>query len=145
MFRILTIPFDRAKGFFDDSLLNEYLLNKRVKTWGARFFQLDGEAYWTVFIDADPVLPPPGKRAEEGLSEPERLFLQRLREWRKERAEKDGTPPFIIATNTELLAVIRKTPVTLEQLRSVRGFGQGKVSRYGEEIVSLVKTFHEKK
>jgi hypothetical protein len=72
---VLTIPFDPDRGLFDDEDLTRFLLDKRVTTLEPAFFSED---------DLDP------RR---------QLLLQRLREWRKERAGRDGVPSYIIATN----------------------------------------------
>jgi superfamily II DNA helicase RecQ len=143
MFRIITIPFDRKTECFDDSLLNQWTLNKQVKNCRAEFFKDGEEAYWTVFIEYDPVLENVPVEKTDGLDGPQKVLFDRLREWRRERGEKDGVPVYIIGTNRELRDIILQKPKSLEALRTVKGFGKQKVSRYGEEIVAIIKAFYE--
>ncbi|MEW6267646.1 MAG: HRDC domain-containing protein [Thermodesulfobacteriota bacterium] len=142
MFKIITIPFDRNNGGFDEDLLNRAVLNKHVKSYQAKFFQ-DGESsYWTVLLFYDPVIEPSTGKSTEDLDDTQRLLLDRLKAWRKERAEKDGVPVFLIGANGELIGVVKNKPFTLEALKSIRGFGKSKVSRYGQEIIEIVQAFY---
>jgi len=144
MFKILTIPFNRIKQGFDEELLNRVTLNKQIKSHRAEFFQMGEEAYWTVFMEYDPLLEKTPERDLEGLGEPEKLLLERLRAWRKDRAGKEGVPVYIIGTNRELLGIVRAKPASLEALKDVKGIGKGKIARYGEEIIGIIKGFYEK-
>lgn len=139
-FKIITVRFDDNKESFLEDELNQFLLNKQVKEWKAEFFNLNGKAYWSVFVAYEAVLGPasiPGQ-----LSEPEQLLFKRLREWRKQRAESDGVPVFIIANNSELAAVVKSAPKSIEALKQIRGFGGKKIEKYGKEIVELVQKFY---
>ncbi|MDY6844455.1 MAG: HRDC domain-containing protein [Thermodesulfobacteriota bacterium] len=54
-----------------------------------------------------------------GLTKADRLCYERLRAWRKERAEKEGVPPFVIAKNSHLSEIVRKEIKTLEALKEI--------------------------
>jgi superfamily II DNA helicase RecQ len=144
MFKILTIPFDKRKKCFAEELLNDFVINKQVKYYRAEFFTTAEETYWTVLIEYDEVLEKTPERALHGLNEPQRLLLERLKSWRKERATKDGIPVYLIATNKELMDIVRKAPASIEALKAIKGFGKSKTAKYGEEIVHFVNTFYEK-
>jgi superfamily II DNA helicase RecQ len=79
------------------------------------------------------------------MSEPERLLYEKLQSWRKEQAQKDGVPVFIIATNRELAEAATKAPETLEALRQIKGFGKRKIERYGKPILHIIQHFYERK
>ncbi len=114
--RVFTIPFDPQQGIFHDEEVSKFLLNKQVSSLRPEFFLRNGEAFWTIFIEYECVLPV--KYSEiDGLDEPQKLLFQRLRQWRRERAEQEGIPVFIIANNRELLELVNKAPKTLEALR----------------------------
>lgn len=142
--RILTIPFDPDRELFRDEDLINFLLNKRVKKLRPEFFSLDGRPYWTLFVDYETILKDQEGVKEDGLDEAQMLLLQRMREWRKEKAEKDGVPVYIIATNKQLVDVVRLAPLSLEALRQVHGFGKKKVDKHGDEVVKIIKNFYEK-
>lgn len=144
MFKIIAIPFDRVKKSFDEELLNRVTINKQVKSCRAEFFRNGEDAYWTVFLEYDPLLEKAPERSLEGLDEPQKMLLDRLRAWRKERAAKDGVPVYIIGTNREMADVVKAKPGSLEALKAIKGFGKGKIDKYGEEIVAMIRGFYEK-
>jgi len=144
MFRIITIPFDRGQKGFDDENLSKFILNKEVKSYKTAFFEDGGEKYWTLLLEYEPVLKKSREKEEEHLDEVKKALLNRLKAWRKEKAEKDGVPVYIIGTNKEFVDIVKETPRTLEALKNIKGFGQGKVSKYGNDIVEIVKAFYEK-
>ncbi len=119
MFRIITIPFNRTKKLFEEEVLNDFLLNKRLNYFRAEFFRDNDDAYWSVFLDYDALLDadrlespkrPEAENPVRELDEPQRLLLERLAAWRKERAQRDGVPVYIVATNKELVAVVKMAP-----------------------------------
>ncbi|HUB92939.1 MAG TPA: HRDC domain-containing protein [Verrucomicrobiae bacterium] len=67
----------------------------------------------------------------------EELFEQ-LKAWRSERAQRDNLPPYIIAHNTVLEEIARHKPQTLQALLGVKGMGQGKLDRYGTELLAIL-------
>jgi len=144
-YKIITIPFDRKTKGFDDEPLNRFILNKTVHSLKTKFFKDGDELYWTVFIEYEPVLEETAENIDDGLDEPQRMLLSRLKQWRKERAEKGGVPVYIIGTNKEFTDIVKTAPKTLEALKSIKGFGKSKVSKYGMEIVELIKAFYDKR
>lgn len=143
--QILTVPFDPNREIFRDEDLSRFLVNKRIKKLCPEFFHLDGRIYWTVFVDYETVLNDPEDTKQNNFDAPQRLLFQRFREWRKETAEKEGIPVYIIATNNQLADIVRLAPMGLDALRQIRGFGKKKVDKYGQEIVRIIQGFYEKK
>ena len=62
-----------------------------------------------------------------------------LREWRNEIAKNDGIPPYVICNNRLLAQIANAKPDTLEGLGKLPGFGEGKLKRYGQEILELLR------
>jgi superfamily II DNA helicase RecQ len=145
MFKIITIPFDRQKQGFDEEILNRFVINKRIISCRSEFFQDSDDTFWTVFLEYDPLLERTGDKATLSLNEPQKLLCERLKAWRKETAEKNGVPVFIIATNRELVDVTRQAPVSLEALKQIKGFGKGKIEKNGKEIIAMVSAFYSEK
>ncbi len=143
--RILTIPFDGEKECFFDDEVHKFCLNKKVKRTETHFFQNNNKAYWTILIEYDDILEEEKNNHQINLNEPEKLLYQRFREWRKNKAESDGVPVYIVATNSEVMELIKKTPKTLEILRTIRGFGKKKIEKYGKEIVEIINNFYTEK
>ncbi|MEO5358730.1 MAG: HRDC domain-containing protein [Nitrospirae bacterium YQR-1] len=120
-------------------------MNKKVKRTETHFFQNNNKAYWTILIEYDDILEEEKNNHQINLNEPEKLLYQRFREWRKNKAESDGVPVYIVATNSEVMELIKKTPKTLEILRTIRGFGKKKIEKYGKEIVEIINNFYTEK
>lgn len=64
--------------------------------------------------------------------------FETLRKWRSQKAKEEGVPPYVIATNAELQAILDSKPQTPEELGQVKGFSKAKASKYGSEIVQLL-------
>lgn len=77
-----------------------------------------------------------------GLTEAGRFCYEKLRQWRKETAEKEGIPPYVIAKNSHLGEIVKKEIKTLEALKQLNGFGAKKVEKYGKDICGIVKAFY---
>lgn len=125
-FTIITIPFNPVTKSFHPVDLNRFCLNKNILTKKVEFFK-DGEAvYWSVFIEYETVLEETG-RETSGLTQAGKLCYEKLRAWRKETAEKQGIPPFVIAKNSQLIEITNKEIATLEGLKQINGFGKKKL------------------
>jgi superfamily II DNA helicase RecQ len=151
MIKIFTIPFSKSSETFFEDDLNQFLLNKKVNSIKAEFFKNRENFYWTVFVDCDTVIAASKDKKEKGIDKPDQphikldekdeLLLKRLKEWRKQRAEKEGIPVYIIANNKELLAIIQEKPKSKEALKKIKGFGKKKIEKYGDDVLKIVSGF----
>jgi len=66
-----------------------------------------------------------------------------LRDWRNMRASQDGLPPYMIAHNDSLMSMAKQHVKTLEELPQIKGFGEKRTQKYGEEILQIVSTANE--
>ncbi len=145
MFKVITIQFNRNIRGFDEGILNNFLTGKHVKSYKAEFFSDGEEKYWTVFVEYDSVFEKKEiQKPDDGLDETQKVLFERLRQWRKERAEKEGIPVYIIGTNNEFVNIVKTAPKSLEALSNIKGFGKSKVEKYGKEIIEIIKAFYEK-
>jgi superfamily II DNA helicase RecQ len=139
-YEIINIPLSSGSKTFNTNDLNKFCANKKIIERKIEFFQQDSTAYWTVFIEYETILESPGREAT-GLTEAGRLCYEELRRWRKETAEKEGIPPFVIAKNSHLVEITNKEIVTLEALKQINGFGKKKLEKYGKEITGIIEAF----
>lgn len=77
---------------------------------------------------------------QQRVSEDSELFVI-LKELRKEIAQKEGVPPYIIFHDSSLKDMCRLLPQTKSEMLEVSGVGQVKYSRYGEEFLTAVKDY----
>jgi len=62
-----------------------------------------------------------------------------LRACRKELADKQGVPPYVIFHDTTLFDMLERRPETLEQLAEVSGVGAAKLEKYGEVFLQTLR------
>ena len=75
------------------------------------------------------------------LTADEKQINQALKQWRKDRAKEMNIPEYLICHNSELISVTKMKPRTIEDLIKVKGFGDQKVSKYGDDIIAILNAF----
>ncbi|KGR76931.1 DNA helicase RecQ [Ureibacillus sinduriensis] len=68
-------------------------------------------------------------------------LFEHLRAVRKELAEKEGVPPFVVFSDKTLKDMCDKKPTDEEMFLSVSGVGQNKLERYGTIFLKAIKEF----
>ncbi len=68
----------------------------------------------------------------------EALF-ERLRAWRRARAEADKVPAFVVFTDATLELVAEAKPGSELELLKLSGIGRGKVDKYGADLLEVVQ------
>ncbi|HTV97842.1 MAG TPA: DNA helicase RecQ [Steroidobacteraceae bacterium] len=75
-------------------------------------------------------------RALEGEEEP---LFDSLRALRKQLADAQGLPPYVIFHDSALREMARRRPLTLDEFAGIRGVGEAKLARYGESFLAAVR------
>ena len=68
-----------------------------------------------------------------------RARIEALRQWRTQKARIDRVPAYLILTNRVLMALANSNPLSLEAMSAVRGLGQGRITRFGNEILGVLR------
>jgi len=71
-------------------------------------------------------------------AEDDALF-ERLRALRKQLADTQGLPPYVIFHDATLREMVATRPQTLDQFAAIRGVGEGKLARYGEQFIAALR------
>ncbi len=66
-----------------------------------------------------------------------------LKAERKRVADKLSLPPFVIFQDPSLEDMALKYPITMDELSTVHGVGEGKAKKYGESFLKLIKKYVE--
>lgn len=66
-----------------------------------------------------------------------------LREWRREMAQRQSVPAFIVMHDTTLDELCVRQPRTMAEVRRVSGIGERKIELYGQEILDALARFRE--
>ncbi|MEO5709850.1 MAG: ATP-dependent DNA helicase UvrD2 [Nocardioidaceae bacterium] len=67
----------------------------------------------------------------------EELF-ERLRAWRVERAGQEKVPAYVVFTDLTLQAIAEVKPANPQSLLRINGIGQSKLTKYGDDVLTLV-------
>ncbi len=148
--RIFTIPFNEETQTFHDDLVVQFCTNKRVHKVETKFFTRNYLPYWTVAIHYGQILSAESVQVKGGhpdeefrLDDQQKALFLRLKEWRREAAEQEALPSYIIATNAHLVGAVKNKCTSLESLKLVKGFGQKRIEKHGRFIAAIIKTFYE--
>jgi ATP-dependent DNA helicase RecQ len=81
------------------------------------------------------------RRAKEQLTlaPADRPLFEVLRAWRKTLAAEQGVPPYVIFHDRTLMEIAATRPASLPELAVVNGVGEGKLERYGDAVLRLVR------
>ena len=66
-----------------------------------------------------------------------------LTDLRKQISDQLNVPPYVIFQEPTLDDMCSLYPITLEELKKMRGVGDGKVKRYGQKFVDIIKKYVE--
>lgn len=156
------IHLQNEKRDVEEVKLNEFLENVAVHRV---FASVVKDEFWTTLVFYDEATPPAKKSqfvktvneeiqtkpfteksakaetlAPESITltaEEESLYAA-LRDWRNERAASDGLPPYMIAHNDSLMLMAKQRVKTLEELPNIKGFGEKRMQKFGEEILQII-------
>lgn len=133
----------------DQQAINQFLNEKTVIKTATNF--ISGMVdYWSVLVFYDEKsekttngkTPVVAERVSamsyDDFSEEEKTRLNNLKQWRSDKAAKLNLPSYMICHNTELMTIAKLKPENIEGLKRVKGFGEHKLTKYGEDIINLL-------
>ena len=146
---VVTLRFDPVLGAFDDSPLQEFLRTREILTIRDHFFVRNEVPYLAMVVTYKPPTPEAEsavaeKSKERGgtwraqVSEADFPLFNALRDWRAERAKREGIPPYVIFTNKQLAAIVKARPQSVSKLATIEGVGKAKLDNYGQELLALL-------
>ena len=147
--RVVTLRFDPGIEAFDDAPLQDFLKAREVFAIREHFFVRDEVPYLAVLVTYG--LRPTAVQAASGekskasrsswrppVPEADLPLWNALRDWRAERAKRDGVPTYVIASNRQLASMVEKRPGSMSALGAIEGIGKAKLENYGQELLALL-------
>ena len=64
-----------------------------------------------------------------------------LRTLRKEISEREKVPPYIVFTDSTLREMSEYFPVDKKEMINIKGVGESKLNKYGEEFIEAIKNY----
>ena len=119
-----TLQMIQKDGFSIDSynrIRTECMLEDRKKTRKGRLKKLEH------------------KPGEAGIVNEE--LRERLQEWRSARFKQDNVPAYTIMHQSTLMEIATFIPKTKKELLAIKGFGDAKFQKYGEEILKITADY----
>jgi DNA helicase-2/ATP-dependent DNA helicase PcrA len=77
-------------------------------------------------------------RCEDCPASYDEALFERLREWRKARAEDEKVPAFVVFSDATLQMIAEVRPTDETSLLRISGIGRSKLDKYGDEVLSLL-------
>ena len=126
--------------------LNQFLTSHRITAIDRSFVQDGANSAWALCVSFEPAgngRPQGGKRGKvdykEVLNEQDFIVFARLRSLRKEIADREGVPAYALFTNEQLAAMVQRRVRTREALSEIPGIGEGRIDKYGEAFLRLLR------
>ena len=69
----------------------------------------------------------------------DRPLLDRLKEWRRDKARERGVPAYVIFGDRTLAELAREKPTSLPQLEGIFGIGERKREDLGPDLVEAIR------
>jgi ATP-dependent DNA helicase RecQ len=94
-------------------------------------------------LDASTRSGRPRKRTRDALASlaaTDTALFEALRAWRRDEAQTQHVPPYVIFHDATLAEIASRRPEGLTALGAVSGVGEGKLARYGQAVLAVVRT-----
>lgn len=132
----------------DENKLNNFLTTVNVIKIANHVLTSEQGNYWSIIVfydDVLPIEPDDISRSEKhpafnpSTLNPEELNrYEALRIWRADTAAKNNFPNYIVASNAQLGEIAKLNPSEKEALNKIKGLGERKVNKYGDEIIAVL-------
>lgn len=70
----------------------------------------------------------------------EDTLINSLKTYRTAKASSNNIPAYFIFTNEEMGKIVEVMPKSKQELISIKGFGEVKFEKYGEDIINIIKS-----
>ncbi|MDH3643164.1 MAG: DNA helicase RecQ [Gammaproteobacteria bacterium] len=102
----------------------------------------------TLSLREDPVKPSKarstrskGSKTRTDLNPADEALMQALRDLRREIADANGVPPYVVFHDATLIGMIDLHPSQLTDMLEVSGVGQAKLDKYGAAFLEVLESF----
>ena len=139
--QLFTIRLEENMLEIDQNSLNDFLETVEFKKSDTHF--IEEQNCWTVLVHFDDFNFQEDSKTESKtieLSDQDEKIYNNLRIWRSEKADELGWKNFMICHNSQLMNIAVVKPSSIADLKLIKGFGEVKATKFGEDIIALLKT-----
>ena len=135
-------------GIDEEDTLNAFLRTVRIVHMHHEIVCQDGRHYWAVAIEYLSGGGGTSHKAEqskkkidykEELSPEDFAIFAKLRDWRKVAANREAVQLYAVFMNEQLAAMIKNRVTSKAGLLEIDGIGQARVSKYGDEVLAILR------
>ncbi len=142
--KAFTIPLHDAGAATEE--INVFLRANRVLSVDRHFVQDGANSVWAICVsylgDAHRPQTASAKRPRvdyrEVLSQPDFALFAKLRNLRKELAEREGVPAYTLFTNEQLAEMVKRRVSSASALKEIDGVGDARAEKYGAPFLALL-------
>ena len=145
--KFFRIPVEGSPAI--EAELNAFLSGHKVLRVARELVERETAPGWAVCVEyleggSAPSHNPRGKGGgnkidyREVLSPEEFALFAKLREQRKQLAEKEGVPVYAVFTNEQLAEIAKARPQSRNALGGIAGVGEAKVERFADAVLSVL-------
>ena len=144
--KMFTLRFSENVDGFNDEPLQEFIADKEVIEFSEHFFVHEKTPYLTVVFAYRDISPDEKRKPyktqdpRSELDEKEKRTYDALRAWRAAKASQEGIPPYMVANNRQIAGMVKLKAQTKADLGKVKGFGEAKINRYGEDMLKILSS-----
>ena len=129
----------------DEEKLNDFLKDKDVFNTFAELVKTEKVNFWSIVVayEEQQIDDKSGKitySKDAELTEEELRIIDALKQWRTDTAAKENVPQFVIAHDRELITIVKQKIENINELQSIKGFGEKKIAKYGNDIIALLNS-----
>jgi len=142
--KLFTIPIAFVNEQNDE--LNKFLKSHKILEIDKQLVQIPTGAFWCFYIqyveegNKEFYIKENKVDYRETLTEEEFKAFSKLREIRKKISVEDAVSAFVVFTDAELAEIAKLKDATANNIRSIKGIGDKKAEKYGERILSQLKS-----
>ncbi len=128
-------------GFIDKNIENYGLIS--INSKGEEYIANPTKVMVSQDRDYDEEEREAGAAMPRGGDVADEVLFAMLKDLRREVAQKEGLPPFVIFQDPSLQDMAIQYPITIEEMQNISGVGVGKAKKFGEEFIKLIKVYVE--
>ena len=112
----------------DEQKLNDFLEDKEIINTFAELVKTEKVNFWSIVIAYE----------EQIIDDKNGKVTLKL--WRTDKAAKENVPQFVIAHDRELITIVKQKIDNINDLKNIKGFGEKKIAKYGNDIIALLNS-----
>jgi len=132
----------------DQEILNLFMSSVSVKKTKSELIQ-GTPNFWTILVYYSDSIQDKNSKStklsienEDELTEEEKNIYNTLKIWRNDKARSENIANYMICHNSELMSVSSLKPKELKDFYKIKGFGEHKTTKHGEEIIEIIKSLN---